>query len=65
MRFAQGHSNSEPFERRQSIRHQPFAARFVNWRALSIRDNHSEPALPRGNRRCQSRWPAANYEHIS
>ena len=65
VRFAQWHSNAEPLERRQSIRHQSFAACLVDWGALSVRDNHTKAALPCGNCRRQSCGPTTNYENIS
>ncbi len=48
--------------RRQSIRHDPFAARLVDRRPRGVRHGHIQAASPRGNRGGEPRRAAADNE---
>jgi hypothetical protein len=50
MRFAQWDANAQSFQCRQPVRHQPFAACFIDGRLLAIGDHDTKAALACGNR---------------
>jgi hypothetical protein len=62
--LAQRYANPQSFQGRKTIRHQSFAAGLIDRRPHPIGDDHTKPALPRGNGCCQSCGPTANYEYI-
>jgi hypothetical protein len=55
----------EPFERRQAIRHQAFAAGFVNRRLAAIGDDNAQASLSGCNSSSQAGRPTANHENVS
>jgi hypothetical protein len=48
----------------QPIRHQAFAASFVDGRSSPIRDNNLKAALTSCKRSSQSGWTATNYDDV-
>jgi hypothetical protein len=64
MRFAQWDANAQSFQCRQPVRHQPFAACFIDGRMLAIRDHDTQAALACGNCCSQARRPSTNNEYI-
>ena len=56
--------NSQLRECRPAIRHQAFAAWFVDGRPRAVGYRHCETALTGGDSGCQSGRPAANYENV-
>jgi hypothetical protein len=64
MAFLHTESNSQPFKSAHAIGHQGLAARLVDRGLRAVSDCHLKALLPRGNRRCQARGAAADYENI-
>ena len=57
-------TETEAAKRDLSIRHESFAAGFINGRCCRIRHEHIKPVLPRRNGCCQTGRAAANDEDI-
>jgi len=56
--------DAKPLQSRDAVRHQAFAACFIDRRLCAVRNRNFKPLLPRSDSCCQSRRPTTYYENI-